>query len=119
MLQATAVEHLEDFMRGLQRTRSTVREQISATEEVLTSVHPYLFGPKNPLKVLGRILDDVDLGKELSPMTYYNMMVFLERFLGIVKDYVNVQRLIVGKKPIPEGAPDIAGLMGGWDTPIP
>lgn len=120
MKESEAVKDLYLMMRTLQRYRSTTKEQIGPgtgdlhlSDELAADMWPWVFGAKNPLPALNRILDAVEKGKGLQPMDYYNQMTILTRFMPEILMGCNIQLLQAGLPELPDHAP--LTIMGGWD----
>jgi len=115
MDEKTAIRQLQEFMIALQRYRGIIREQMSdIPDKVLVSLEPWVFGDKCPLEILVKVLDGVDTGHALEPMTYYNMMTILTNFMPGVQACVNMRLAEAGLALLPE-MPDI-NILRGWST---
>lgn len=97
MREADAIEHLEHLMITIQKYRSNafetdaydssqreVRrlhgERAEKTEEEFYGfLEPWLFGDKNVLPTLVKVLDQVREGMPLKVMDFYNFMVIADR----------------------------------------
>jgi len=123
MKQTEAIKHLRAFMIALQRYRSVTMEQLGPgtgelhlSEKLAAEMWPWVFGDKCPLPTLSKLLANIDSGKPLVPMDYYNMMVVLDRFIPEVKVAVNIQLGQGGHKPIPQGVSK--DILKGWENEI-
>lgn len=119
MKQSEAVQHLIEMMWGLQRYRSITMEtlgpgtgELHLSQKLAGEMWPWVFGEKCPLPALAKILDNVDSGRGLAPMDYYNMMTILDRFMPEVRLGVVVARGT--DSTLPQGPPDVSVMMG-WD----
>ena len=86
--------------------------ELCLTKKLAAKMWPWVFGEKCPLSALSKILDNVDSGKPLAPMDYYNMMFILDNFMPEIKMGLRAWR---GVWTIPEGPPSVNVLLGWRD----
>lgn len=88
-----AITQLRTFMYALQKYRSVAvgkgPRELGMSGELAADVWPWVFGEKCPLPALANILDNVDRGKSLAPMDYYNQMTILTRFMPGIRIITN------------------------------
>jgi hypothetical protein len=109
MKKSEAIKHLNNFMIVLQKYRSNARESLGEdiSNETLAWINPYVFGDKCPLEILVKVSDH---GDSLEPMTYYNLMVILYRFMP----KIDAAARITGAE-LPGEIPSTALLAQGWE----
>lgn len=128
MKQLQAVQHLQTFMRALQKYRSNLRDPVVGivvpdgtpglrpTESFMAEMWPWVFGDKCPLTTIVRVLDDTTRTGTLAPMDYYNLMIILDRFMPEVRAVASLfEDGLAPEYKIPQGAPNI-NVLRGWEA---
>lgn len=101
MKQSDAIQHLNIMVRAIQRMRSIERETLEGQgmdketiDTVLAYLSPWVFDDKKcPLPILVRVLDNLEKGIPLDPMTFYNFTVIAsvsDPNIGIMCDLIGV-----------------------------